>query len=50
MGIDKDGPDLPVKVSYNPYRAATFVADDRPVKLAMAVLLTERGITAAYLD
>ena len=54
MGIDKTGPDLPIRVSYNPYRHNHFVCGDKgqayPVLGARAVLLNEKGITAAYLE
>jgi hypothetical protein len=54
MGIDKNGPDLPVRVSYNPYKADHFVCGDKdqayPVLGARAVLINKRGISAAYLE
>lgn len=57
MGIDKHGPDLPVKVYYNPYNTGYFFAlagkgNDLtyPVLGARAVLINEQGISAAYLN
>lgn len=55
MGIDKNGKDLPVRVTYNPYNDETFVAIGGqtlawPVKSARAVLINERGMSACYLD
>jgi hypothetical protein len=56
MGIDKTGPDPPVKVMYNPYVCGYFhlvgVVGDEPktVHGARAVLINGRGISAAYLE
>ncbi len=52
MGIDKSGPDLPVKVMYNPYNAGYFFAGAQPypVLSARAVLINEHGISAAYIN
>lgn len=49
FGIDADSAkDLPAKVRYNPYEGPNFTWEGRPVKGARAVLLNERGISAAY--
>jgi hypothetical protein len=46
-----DRADLPVKVTYNPFKGPNFtVADGTPVTGAQAVLLNEHGITAANLS
>lgn len=51
FGIDAQGPDLPVRISYNPYKAGYFLTEQgHRVKGAAAVLLNARGITACYLD
>jgi hypothetical protein len=55
FGTDKNGKDLPVKVSYNPYLRGHFMAYGLtfapfPVKGARAVLLNEHGISACYLE
>jgi hypothetical protein len=55
MGIDERGPDLPIRVAYNPHNDESFMALGgktlaRPVKGARAVLLNEYGMTAAYLE
>jgi hypothetical protein len=49
-GIDASGRNLPVRISYNPYLAGHFLADDRPVKSARIALINASGITAAYLE
>lgn len=51
FGIDKEGRDLPVKIRYNPYVAGYFRDEaDRPVKGALGVLLTDKGISGCYLE
>jgi hypothetical protein len=54
MGIDKNGKDLPVRIRYNPYASGQFWTEtgsvDFSVQTAGAVLLNERGISAAYLN
>lgn len=50
FGIDADGADLPVKVTYHPRTTDTFLAEGRPVTGAGGVLLNERGISACYVD
>lgn len=61
MGIDRHAQHLPVQVFYNPYENGQFVRKERisltgrcmtshPVTAARAVLLNERGMTAAYLE
>jgi hypothetical protein len=55
MGIDERGPDLPIRVTYDPHNDESFMALGGktlswPVKAARAVLLNEYGMTAAYLD
>jgi hypothetical protein len=49
FGIDANGKDLPVKITYNPYYAGSFFANG-PVKSALGVLLNENGISACYID
>jgi hypothetical protein len=51
FGIDQDGKDLPVRISYNPFKACAFLDEHgHEVTGARAVLLNERGISAAYLE
>lgn len=51
FGIDHDGKDLPVRVTYNPKRSANFETDNgTPVVAARGVLLNEHGISACYLE
>jgi hypothetical protein len=52
FGIDKTGPNLPVKVTYNPYTAGYFFAGTQPypVLSARAVLINESGISAACIE
>lgn len=55
FGQDADGKDLPVRVTYNPYVAGTFMAEGlalnpTPVTGARGVLLNEHGMSACYLD
>lgn len=52
-GIDENGPDLPARVRYNPYRAGYFFTDnltDHEIALegAGTVLLNENGMSASY--
>lgn len=49
-GIDKDGKDLPVHMSYNPYKGAHFTNElGHKIGGASTVLLNEHGISAAYI-
>ncbi len=50
FGIDETGPNLPARITYNPYLAGTFVWDIFPVKAARAVLLNASGMSACYLE
>ena len=57
MGQDANGKDFGMRISYNPYKNATFVYnapgcgyDQKPVKTAMCALLNERGCSACYTD
>lgn len=51
FGIDANTKrDLPVRITYNPFRSGHFEADGSHVKAARAVLLNERGMTACYVD
>jgi hypothetical protein len=52
-GIDEQGPDLPARIHYNPYKHGYFYCDNLvdhefQVEGAGAVLLNERGMSAAY--
>jgi hypothetical protein len=49
-GTDRNGKDLPAKISYNPYKASTFMSGEHPVKGARAVLINERGVSACYTE
>jgi hypothetical protein len=54
-GIDKNGKDLPVRVIYNPYNDANFMAIGGPtlkraISGAGVVLLNKNGISAAYVS
>jgi hypothetical protein len=53
-GIDKNGKDLPVRVIYNPYNDANFMAIGGPTARAISgagvVLLNQNGISAAYVS
>lgn len=50
MGITSNGRDLPVRIKYDPYRYPFFydIENERPVTRAVAALLNEHGISAAY--
>jgi hypothetical protein len=49
MGIDRNGKDLPMRISYNPYVSGSFrTPNDFPVQHAGAVLINENGVSAAY--
>ena len=50
FGIDKNGSDFGVRVSYDPYVADHFFSTERKNKITLAggVLLNERGISACY--
>jgi hypothetical protein len=50
FGADKDDKDLPAKITYNPYKAGTFMWGQHPVKAARVAMINERGVTAAYLE
>ena len=54
FGQDEHGKDFPMRVTYNPYKAATFVTDGVlagvPVLTAWGVLINERGISACYIN
>ena len=55
FGIDADTKsDLPIRITYNPYAGPDFIIKQeltyQPVKAARAVLLNERGMSAAYLE
>lgn len=50
FGIDANGKDLPVKVTYNPYKSDCFESNHGCVQRARGVLLNEHGITACYLE
>ena len=56
MGIDRNDKGFPVRVLYNPYNDANFVALNTtgqlafPVHTARVVLINEQGISAAYVD
>ena len=50
FGIDANGPNLPVTVTYNPYRSGYFESDHGPIKAARAVLLNASGISACYVE
>lgn len=48
-GINENGRDLPVKVTYNPYICGHFLGpDSHPLEGAGGVLLNENGISATY--
>lgn len=42
--------DLPARITYNPYVSGSFMWDGTAVRGARAVLLNERGVTAAYVE
>lgn len=52
MGTTAKRNDLPVKVTYNPYKNNTFMgsvsANEFPLKGAMAVIINSEGVKASY--
>lgn len=51
MGIDADGKDFGIRLSYDPYKAPYFESQSgTPVKTAWAALLNQNGISACYTD
>jgi hypothetical protein len=54
FGIDADGNDFRMRVTYDPRKGPHFVTATAPVgrivKSALGVLLNERGISACYLE